>query len=137
MIDTPTFMDLKKGDIIFNHKQTKAILKNGRKSVIDKLNEKGRAVYSKLTGSSFAAGTMSKNVFDALINGLSNTVGSFVNVPNYGARSAQYAPGYAGSQSMSINIGDIHVHGVDNVNGLSQEIINRLPNTLLQKLNKL
>ena len=137
VIDSPTFMDLKKGDIIFNHKQTKAILQNGRKSVIDKLNEKGRAVYSKLTGSSFAAGTMSKNVFDALINGLSNTVGSFVSVPNYGARSAQYAPGYAGSQSMSINIGDIHVHGVDNVNGLSQEIINRLPNTLLQKLNAL
>lgn len=135
-VDSPTRMDLKKGDIIFNHKQTKAILKNGKKSVIDKLNEKGQAVYSKLTGSSFATGTMSKNVFDALINGLSNTVGSFVSVPNYGARFAQYAPGYAGGQSMSISIGDIHVHGVENVNGLSQEIINRLPNTLLQKLSK-
>lgn len=41
------------------------------------------------------------------------------------------------TQPISVNIGDIHVHGVDNVNGLSQEIINRLPNTLMQKLGSL
>ena len=135
LITSPTMMDLEKGDMIFNHEQTEEILKHGNRSNVEKLNSKAKSVYSKLTGNAFAEGTMKKNVFNALINGLQTQVSPIMVTPNY-KHALQHMANYNGDQSVSINIGDIHVHGVENVNGLSQEIINRLPNTLLQKLSK-
>lgn len=38
--------------------------------------------------------------------------------------------------SVSITIGDIHLSGVQDVNGLSNQIINRLPNLLIQGIGK-
>lgn len=39
--------------------------------------------------------------------------------------------------SVSITIGDIHLSGVQDVNGLSNAIINKLPNTLIQALGRI
>lgn len=39
--------------------------------------------------------------------------------------------------SISISIGDIHLSGVQDVNGLSNAIINKLPNTLIQALGRI
>ena len=134
-VDSPTVMDLEKDDIVFNHKQTEEILKNGKKSVIDKLSKQGKSVYSKITGNAFAEGTMQHRIFDALINGLQSQISPVMVMPDY-KQALQHMPNYNDNQSVSINIGDIHVHGVENANGLSQEIVNRLPNILMQKLNK-
>lgn len=64
------------------------------------------------------------------MNFLSNSV-----QPNL-VKSVQNVPKTNVSNSVNLSIGDIHVHGVNDANGLSQEIIKQLPNTLLQKLNK-
>ena len=68
-------MDLKKGDIIFNHAQTESILKNGKNSRINEFARLGEPVAEKLhkKGKSFADGTLPKgwrrvDVFEDLRN---------------------------------------------------------------------
>ena len=39
-------------------------------------------------------------------------------------------------KSTTVSIGDIHVHGVDNVNDFADDLLKYLPNALLQKINK-
>ena len=39
-------------------------------------------------------------------------------------------------QPINLSIGDIQVHGVQDVNGLANAIANQLPNTLLQTMTK-
>lgn len=76
--------------------------------------------------------TIDGKVFERMKN-LGVTPTADVKIPNYPQRLLQTQNI---NNSSNISIGDIHVHGVENVNSLSNEIINRLPNTLLQKLNK-
>ena len=75
IIDKPQLMDLKKGDIIFNHAQTESILKNGKNSRIKEFARLGEPVAEKLhkKGNSFADGTLPKgwrkvDVFEELRN---------------------------------------------------------------------
>lgn len=75
VIDKPQLMDLKKGDIIFNHAQTESILKNGKNSRINEFAKLGEPVAEKLhkQGNSFADGTLPKgwrkvDVFEDLRN---------------------------------------------------------------------
>lgn len=57
LINEPQFIDLKKGDIIFNHEQTRAILNRGNNTNAIKLSRLGRkATTDLLTGQSFASG---------------------------------------------------------------------------------
>lgn len=60
IIKQPQFLDLKRGDIIFNHEQSKAILDGGKQSTIERLDKKANKVIgglSKLSGLSFLNGT--------------------------------------------------------------------------------
>lgn len=56
LIEKPQFIDLKKGDIIFNHEQTKAILSRGKNSNIKRLSKLGSDAIDKMSGKSFANG---------------------------------------------------------------------------------
>ena len=135
LISSPTLMDLKKGDIVFNHKQTEAILKNGKKSVIDNLANKSEKIVNNLNGFAYSAGTVTGNAFDAILNGLQLMLQPKNVLPKF-AQKFKKLPNNPNEQKVEIHIGDIHVHGVQNVNGLADQIINHLPNTMLQKLNK-
>lgn len=74
LIDKPQFIDLKKGDIIFNHEQTEAILKRGKNSNLKRLSELGNNAISKLTGRSFANGfTMVPYKYPEAFNKLYNS----------------------------------------------------------------
>lgn len=74
LIDKPQFIDLKKGDIIFNHEQTDAILKRGKNSNLKRLSELGSSAISKLTGRSFANGfTMVPYKYPEAFNKLYNS----------------------------------------------------------------
>lgn len=75
VIDKPQLMDLKKGDIIFNHAQTESILKNGKNSRINEFAKLGEPVAEKLhkQGNSFTDGTLPKgwrkvDIFEDLRN---------------------------------------------------------------------
>lgn len=81
LIDKPQFIDLKKGDIIFNHEQTEAILKRGKNSNLKRLSELGNNAISKLTGRSFANGfTMVPYKYPEAFNKLYNS--DFMDVAN-------------------------------------------------------
>lgn len=56
LIEKPQFIDLKKGDIIFNHEQTKAILSRGKNSNIKRLSKLGSDAIDRMSGKSFANG---------------------------------------------------------------------------------
>ena len=128
-------MDLKKGDIVFNHKQTEAIMKNGSKPVIDKLANKNEKIVNGLKGFAFAEGTIKEKIFEAIMNGISLIMNPKDVIPKF-AQNIKKLPENPSEQKVEIHIGDIHVHGVDNVNDFADDILKYLPNALLQKINK-
>ena len=134
LISSPTLMDLKKGDIVFNHKQTEAILKNGKKSVIDNLANKGEKIANNLNGFAYSAGTVTGNAFDAILNGLQLMLQPKNILPKF-AQKFNKLPNNPSDKNVEIHIGDIHVHGVQNVDQFSDELMKRLPNILTQKVN--
>lgn len=92
LIKEPQLMDLKKGDIIFNHEQTKAILERGKSSNISRLESMGEKKFPKLPdnlipfdnpwdalnalnteGNSFASGTITEAMFNRLQQNIANT----------------------------------------------------------------
>lgn len=98
LIKEPQLMDLKKGDIIFNHEQTKAILERGKTSNINRLQNLGEKKLPKLPdnlipfdnpwdalnalntdGNSFASGTIT----EAMFNRLQRNIDSANNMPDY------------------------------------------------------
>lgn len=135
LISSPTLMDLKKGDIVFNHKQTEAIMKNGSKPVIDKLANKNEKIVNDLKGFAFAEGTIKEKIFEAIMNGISLVMNPKDVIPKF-AQNIKKLPDNPSEQKVEIHIGDIHVHGVDNVNDFADDILKYLPNALLQKINK-
>lgn len=135
LISSPTLMDLKKGDIVFNHKQTEAIMKNGSKPVIDKIANKNEKIVNDLKGFAFAEGTIKEKIFEAIMNGISLIMNPKDVIPKF-AQNIKKLPENPSEQKVEIHIGDIHVHGVDNVNDFADDILKYLPNALLQKINK-
>lgn len=135
LISSPTLMDLKKGDIVFNHKQTEAIMKNGSKPVIDKIANKNEKIVNDLKGFAFAEGTIKEKIFEAIMNGISLIMNPKDVIPKF-AQNIKKLPDNPSEQKVEIHIGDIHVHGVDNVNDFADDILKYLPNALLQKINK-
>ena len=135
LISSPTLMDLKKGDIVFNHKQTEAILRNGKKSVIDGLSDKSKSVYTKLTGSAFAKGTMSENVFNAIMHGLQFAMNPIDTMPKF-AHAINSVPEARNEQNFNVTIGDIYLNGVQDTNGLAKAIKDKLPRLMVQELSR-
>lgn len=98
LIKEPQLMDLKKGDIIFNHEQTKAILERGKSSNISRLENLGEKKFPELPdnlipfenpwdalnalnieGNSFASGTITEEMY----NRLQRNIDSANNMPDY------------------------------------------------------
>ncbi len=92
LIKEPQLMDLKKGDIIFNHEQTKAILERGKSSNISRLENLGEKKFPELPdnlipfenpwdalnalnieGNSFASGTITEEMYNRLMRNIENT----------------------------------------------------------------
>lgn len=92
LIKEPQLMDLKKGDIIFNHEQTRAILERGKSSNISRLENLGEKKFPELPdnlipfenpwdalnalnieGNSFASGTITEEMYNRLQRNIENT----------------------------------------------------------------
>ena len=110
LVNRPTIVDLPEGSIVFNNEQTMEILRN-KKAIA--------------RGNALANGTWQNNnlSFDA------NSLVSGLSLQGIGNSNA--------TNSTSITIGDIILHGVQNVDDLSVAIEKRLPNLLTQKLNRI
>lgn len=69
-----------------------------------------------------------------MMNGLNiNMKQSFSEMNKQGLK---HVPEVTNIQNSTVNIGDIHLHEVQNVESFGNEIIKHMPNTMLQKLKK-
>ena len=135
LIEEPTIMDLKKDDIIFNGEQTEDILKHGDKGHISHLERLSSAMMKNMFGKAYGNGTSQQRILELLNVGMPNDL--FIGQPKLDAiKPLRANTSLYNRPDLAVTIGDIHVHGVQNVNGLADQIINHLPNTMLQKLNK-
>lgn len=138
-------MNLQRGDIIFSHAQTKQLLKNG------KINGRGRAIgthsYADGTPLSnairFAGGDISTSKLEELAQrlvGNGESIDTNVRTITEGvstvARSYTSVPTNTANQTNSVTIGDIHVTGVQDADGLAKAIKSYLPGKMLQELHK-
>ena len=110
----PTLLNMEGGEKVYNGYETSKMLTPLDESSLPySMIMKSRSLFN----SGLAHNTMSRQV-----NGMMNAMKS---VQPLGA-----------SQNVNLSIGDIQVHGVQDVNGLANAISTKLPNTLLQTMTK-
>ena len=137
LFDKPTMVDLPKGAIVYNGDQTKRILQDkqslvGGKSfangnakpnpIIDNLlkqSEKLRSIIAEQTFNPLVDSM--KHKFNEMTTSLMNNI-STTNNDN--------------STTISSNIGDIYVQGVQNPDGLANAIQKKMPTIMIQKMNR-
>lgn len=132
----PTLVNMKGGEQVYTATETKKILSSDGISelTIDKLNEKGQAIYHKIDATSLSKDMLKSNVLNYMMNGLSiNMKQSF---PEMDKQGLKHVPEVTNVQNSTVNIGDIHLHEVQNIDSFGNEIIKHMPNTILQKLKK-
>ena len=130
------FVNLKRGDIVFNHRQTEELLKNGKINTRGKAYAQGNyipleiadpgkfAMLNKLSRLNDGF-ILSKNTLDRFNTALDTTVNNINHIKNI-----------SNAQDVHISIGDINLSGVQDVNGLANAISTKLPNMLLQTMTK-
>lgn len=138
-------MSLKKGDIVFSHSQTKELLKNG------KIHSRGKAVgtHSYADGTplksalKFAGANYSSTQLAALATKLTGVMdGISVGIDSIERRTTELAnkvPNVTtntANKTSNVTIGDIHVSGVQDVDGFAKAVKSYLPSRMLQELYK-
>lgn len=137
-------MNLKKGDIIFSHSQTKELLKNG------KIHSRGKAVgthayadgtpFSKML--KFAGEETTSATITMIANQLTGNMPHIVNGVDKIERNVAdmmqrvSSVSNVANQNTSITIGDIHVSGVQDTDSFAKAIKSYLPSKMLQELHK-
>jgi hypothetical protein len=130
------FADIRKGDIVFNHRQTESLLKYG------KINSRGHALANgnytpleKADPDKFALLSQIGNISKELRIG-SNNLNRFNSSVEESIHNINSIKNIKSSQDININIGDIQLSGVQDVNGLANAITAKLPGMLVQSLTK-
>ena len=137
LFDKPSMVDLPKGAIVYNGDQTKRILQDkqslvGGKSfangnakpnpIIDNLLKQSERLRSIIAEQTFNPLVDSmKHKFNEMTTSLMNNI-STTNNDN--------------STTISSNIGDIYVQGVQNPDGLANAIQKKMPTIMIQKMNR-
>lgn len=138
----PMLMNMRGGEKVYTAEETEEILNgNGLEPYSTYLDKHKYLVPMKtMFGNSFSNENVNQiKLFELIENGF-GFPNNFYNEQAY-ANMIKPLKNFKNlykstEQKVEIHIGDIHVHGVQNVNGLADQIINHLPNTMLQKLNK-
>lgn len=137
----PEFRHVPKNAIIFNHLQTRQLLSKGNtigrgKAMADGTINTLPDGMSFLSGNNTLMQAMSK--FNSTMNLLSPTLKSLqTNVASIDKQLSSPNGSVNKAQAINLNIGDIIVNEpVGDVSTLSQNIVNKLPNVLLQQLYK-
>lgn len=150
-------IDIKKGDIVFNHKQTESLLKNGHISGHGKAYADGTVGGGKLLTSDgqilspLQPGDKMYDMvqkFDAYFKSIDGNLEKLVPNSLYEqnrewnklADQISYANSVVNNrnvqQPVTIQIGDINLTGVQDVNGLAHAIKTHLPNAMLQEIHR-
>lgn len=136
-------MDLKKGDIIFSHSQTMALLKHGR------INSRGKTIgnHAYADGTpingmfNFAGKDISSSVLNAIsaqLTGVLTPMSSNIDTINRNVADLAASVSNVSSvnQTSNITIGDIHVSGVQDTDSFAKAIKSYLPSKMMQELHK-
>lgn len=154
------FINVQKGDLIFNHEQTKQLLRDGqissrgkayangtvnKPSVLDRLRAQGYEVqkyewkdmYDNLISPqqmNEAAKAWVSGAYECLtpMNDFKEKIKETVKVIE-GASIVNNVNNQ--QQPINMSIGDIHLHEVQNVDGLSKAIIQQMPGKMLQAIH--
>lgn len=132
------FRNVKHDDVVFDAEQTKKLLEHGRINSRGKAYANGKDNYVPL---SIADPDKFKmlNAFTSFVDVVQPEIVKMSDNIEALVRKVVTSPMSSTSnnaQNINLNIGDIHLTGVQDVNGLSQAIVQRLPNQILQEINK-
>ena len=130
----PTMSDLPKDTVIFNEEQTRRIM-NGKGTVLGKAFVNGTVLNPATT----IQGIDIKSLQDKFLGKLDNIIlpmNSIDKNVESMVRMGNNIHTNNASQDINISIGDIQLHGVQDVNGLANAISTKLPNMLLQTITK-
>ena len=154
------FINVQKGDLIFNHEQTKQLLRDGqissrgkayangtanKPSVLDRLRAQGYEVqkyewkdmYGNLISPqqmNEAAKAWASGTYECLtpMNDFKEKIKETVKV----IEGANVVNNTMNQQPISVTMGDIHLHEVQDVDGLSKAIIHQMPGKMLQAIHQ-
>lgn len=130
----PIMSDLPKDTVIFNEEQTRRIM-NGKGTILGKAFANGTTINPALTIQDING----KYLHDSFLNKLDDIILPINSINKNVESMFRMSSNIHNSNSMqpiNLSIGDIQVHGVQDVNGLANAIANQLPNTLLQTMTK-
>ena len=130
----PIMSDLPKDTVIFNEEQTRRIM-NGKGTILGKAFANGTVLNPVTTIQGIDIESLQDKFLGKLdniivpVDSLDKNVESMVRMGNTIHTNNA-------SQDINISIGDIQLHGVQDVNGLANAISTKLPNMLLQTITK-
>ena len=130
----PVMSDLPRDTVIFNEEQTRRIM-NGKGTILGKSFVNGTTINPALTIQDING----KYLHDSFLNKLDDIILPINSINKNVESMFRMSSNIHNSNSMqpiNLSIGDIQVHGVQDVNGLANAIANQLPNTLLQTMTK-
>lgn len=154
------FINVQKGDLIFNHEQTKQLLRDGhissrgkayangtanKPSVLDRLRAQGYEVqkyeWKDMYGNLISPQQMNEaakawvsGTYECLtpMNDFKEKIKETVKV----IEGANVVNNTMNQQPISVTMGDIHLHEVQDVDGLSKAIIHQMPGKMLQAIHQ-
>lgn len=154
------FINVQKGDLIFNHEQTKQLLRDGqissrgkayangtvnKPSVLDRLRAQGYEVqkyeWKDMYGNLISPQQMNEaakawvsGTYECLtpMNDFKEKIKETVKV----IEGANVVNNTINQQPISVTMGDIHLHEVQDVDGLSKAIIHQMPGKMLQAIHQ-
>ena len=137
----PVMSDLPKDTVIFNEEQTRRIM-NGKGTILGNAYANGTITLPNgtvLNPATTIQGIDIKSLQDKFLGKLDNIivpVNSIDKNIESMVRMGNNIHTNNASQDINISIGDIQLHGVQDVNGLANAISTKLPNMLLQTITK-
>lgn len=154
------FINVQKGDLIFNHEQTKQLLRDGqissrgkayangtvnKPSVLDRLRAQGYEVqkyeWKDMYGNLISPQQMNEaakawvsGTYECLtpMNDFKEKIKETVKV----IEGANVVNNTMNQQPINVTMGDIHLHEVQDVDGLSKAIIHQMPGKMLQAIHQ-
>ncbi len=154
------FINVQKGDLIFNHEQTKQLLRDGqissrgkayangtvnKPSVLDRLRAQGYEVqkyeWKDMYGNLISPQQMNEaakawvsGTYECLtpMNDFKEKIKETVRV----IEGANVVNNTMNQQPINVTMGDIHLHEVQDVDGLSKAIIHQMPGKMLQAIHQ-
>ncbi len=137
LFDKPTMLDLPKGAIVYNGEQTKRILDNKQSLVGDsKAHSNGTA---KRTGMSIEELNAKGEILRKMLSEQDYVPIFDKTKMNYNATNPSVINNVTtinNNTSVTSNFGNIYLEGVQNPNDFAEQIVKRMPNLMIQKLNK-